>query len=161
MRNRLWLGLVLVLASRGLGPAAARGDFYSQTNLVSDVPGLAVTTDANLKNPWGMSFNATSPFWVSNQLTGTSTLYNGAGVKQALTVTIPPGGGPPSGPTGQVFNTTNDFQLSAGGKALFIFANLSGSISAWNGSLGTTAEVHVLASPDGLHRPGPRDQRRG
>src|SRR4051794_23989470 len=89
MRNRLWLGLVLVLASCGLGPAAARGDFYAQTNLVSDVPGLAPTLDPNLKNPWGMSFNATSPFWVSNQLTGTSTLYNGAGVKQALTVTIP------------------------------------------------------------------------
>ena len=145
MKNRLWLGLALVLASRGVGPTAARGDFYAQTNLVSDIPGLAAFTDPNLKNPWGMSFSGGGPFWVSDQVTGKSTLYNGAGVPQGLIVTIPnkPGGGPPTGPTGQVFNPTNDFVLSNGAKAVFLFSNLDGTISGWNGTIGTTAEIHV------------------
>ena len=52
---------------------------YTQTNLVSDINGFAAVTDPNLKNPWGMSFSATSPFWVSNQGSNTSTLYDGAG----------------------------------------------------------------------------------
>src|SRR5215471_18766076 len=81
-------------------------DSYLQINLVSDIPGLAPVTDPNLKNPWGMSFSATSPFWVSDQRTGVATLYNGAGAKQALTVTVPPTNPPsppPTGPTGQVF----------------------------------------------------------
>ena len=145
MKNRLWLALALVLASRGFGPTAARGDFYAQTNLVSDVPGLAAFVDPNLKNPWGMSFSPTGPFWVSNQVTGTSTLYTAAGNPLSLVVTIPnkPGGGPPTGPTGQVFNSTTDFLLSNGNKANFIFSNLDGTISGWNGGLGTTAEIRV------------------
>ena len=76
---------------------------FTQTNLVSDVPGLAANTDPNLKNPWGVSFSATSPFWTSDQVTGLATLYNAAGTPQALVVTIP-GGAPPTGPTGQVFS---------------------------------------------------------
>ena len=63
---------------------------YFQTNLSSDVPGLAANLDPNLKNPWGMSFAPTSPFWVSDQGTNKSTLYNGAGVAQALVVSTPP-----------------------------------------------------------------------
>jgi len=51
-------------------------DSFSQTNLVSDVPGLAANTDPNLKNPWGVAFSATSPFWTSDQVTGLATLYN-------------------------------------------------------------------------------------
>ena len=48
---------------------------FLQTNLVSDVPGLAQLTDPNLVNPWGVSSSSTSPFWVSDQGTNTSTLY--------------------------------------------------------------------------------------
>ena len=62
-------------------------------------------TDPNLINPWGTSFSATSPFWSSNQGSDTSTLYTGAGVKQALTVTVPPSSPQPAGPTGQVVNS--------------------------------------------------------
>lgn len=79
---------------------------FAQSNLVSSVPGLAQVTDADLRNPWGMSFSPTSPFWISNQGSGTSTLYrvtNGVAVKQALTVAIPPTALPAQGPTGQVF----------------------------------------------------------
>lgn len=113
-----------------------------QTNLVSDVPGLAANTDPNLKNPWGISFGPTSPFWVSDQVTGVATLYNGSGTPQSLIVTIPGGN-----PTGQVFNSTADFTLSAGGKALFLFATLDGNIAGWNSSLGTTAQTMVLGGP--------------
>ncbi len=111
---------------------------YVQTNLVSDVPGLAVSTDPNLINPWGVSFAPTSPFWVSNQGTNTSTLYDGAGNIQSLVVSIP-AIGQPQGPTGQVFNGTSSFNLSNGGPALFLFSTLDGQILGWNGNSGTTA----------------------
>ena len=73
---------------------------FAQTNLVSNVPGLAANFDANLKNPWGISHTATSPFWVSNQASNNSTLYNAASVPQSLIVTVPPTAPPPTGPTG-------------------------------------------------------------
>jgi uncharacterized protein (TIGR03118 family) len=113
---------------------------FSQTNLVSDVPGLAANTDPNLKNPWGVSFSATSPFWTSDQGTGLSTLYNAAGTPQALVVTIP-GGAPPSGPTGQVFSNVAGSFLVGAAPATFIFDNLNGTISGWNAGAVTTAVV--------------------
>jgi len=114
---------------------------FVQTNLVSDIPGLAPVLDPNLKNPWGVSFSPTSPFWISDQRTGVSTLYNGQGVPQPqftpLIVTIPP-----SGPTGQVFNSTAaDFIEPNGSKATFIFATTAGTIDAWNSANGTAATV--------------------
>jgi uncharacterized protein (TIGR03118 family) len=127
---------------------------YFQTNLASDIPGLAANLDPNLKNPWGMSFSATSPFWVSNQGANNSTLYNGAGVPQALIVSFAPTG-PPSGPTGQVFNSAGagNFLLPTGtgpgpAAATFIFDTLSGSIAGWNGAQGTLA-ANVFQATDG------------
>jgi uncharacterized protein (TIGR03118 family) len=130
--------------------ATSAGAQYVQTNLVSDIPGLAANTDPQLKNPWGISFNATSPFWVSDAGTGVSTLYNGAGVKQGLVVTIPgPGGTVPGVPTGQVFNSTGSFGLSNGANALFMFATENGTIAGWNGAAVTTAITQVDASARG------------
>lgn len=106
---------------------------FTQTNLVSDIPGLAAVTDPNLKNPWGMSFTPTSPFWTSDQVTGVATLYNASGSPAALIVSIPPGS-----PTGQVFNSTTGFLVGAS-PATFIFATLAGTIDAWNGAQGTVA----------------------
>src|SRR5262249_28995538 len=117
-----------------------------QTNLVSDIPGLATITDSSLHNPWGVSHNAASPFWVSDQGTSVATLYNvtaGGVSKAALTVTIPKTTPGPQGPTGQVSNTTSSFQLN-GSPALVIFANLNGTISAWNG--GTTATIEATTA---------------
>src|SRR5580704_12775799 len=75
---------------------------FFQTNLVSDISGMASVTDPNLKDPWGMSFSSTSPIWVSDRATGVSTLYNGlTGAPVPLVVAVPPGA--PLGPTGQVF----------------------------------------------------------
>ena len=113
---------------------------YQVGNLVSDIPGLAQVTDANLINPWGMAFSATSPFWVADQGTGLSTLYSGdvAGSPIAivsLVVIIPPAPGSMQGtPTGIVFNGSNDFVITdnAGtGPARFIFSAQDGTISAW------------------------------
>ena len=126
-----------------------RADSFTQTNLVSDVPGLANTTDPNLKNPWGVSFSATSPFWVSNQASGNSTLYDGAGNINSLVVTIPAGATLPNGPTGQVFNNSTGFLVN-GTQSNFIFDSLHGTISAWNPSAGTTA-VQMAATPGAVY----------
>jgi uncharacterized protein (TIGR03118 family) len=120
---------------------------YTQTDLVSDISGLAQVTDTDLKNPWGVSHFDGSPIWVSNQATQTSTLYSisGGGIdasKVPLTVSIPTVFG---GPTGQVANSSSNFAIS-GGPALFMFANLDGTISAWNMSHGTAAVVEVTTS---------------
>jgi uncharacterized protein (TIGR03118 family) len=124
-------------------PAYIHADSFTQTNLVSDISGLAANTDPNLKNPWGVAFSATSPFWTSDQRTGLSTLYNATGTPQALVVTVP-GGAPPSGPTGMVFSNVAGSFLVGANPATFIFDTLNGTILGWNG--GTTATVeHTTA----------------
>lgn len=130
--------LMVVFASVAISSSAARAQ-YVQTNLVSDIPGLAPQTDAQLKNPWGMSFGPTSPFWISDAGAGVTTVYNASGVKQALVVTL---GGEP---TGQVFNGTGSFKLPNGNNALFLFANHDGYISAWNPGAG--AVVPIMGDP--------------
>jgi uncharacterized protein (TIGR03118 family) len=121
------------------GAGVADADGFSQTNLVSNVPGLAKITDSSLVNPWGVSFANGSPIWISDQGTQTSPLFSvtGTGVSGPLfTVNIPPAGA--SGPTGQVANAMGmGFDVENGGNgksAAFIFANLNGSIAAWNGT---------------------------
>jgi len=132
-------------------PLAVLASPFAQTNLVSNVPGLAANFDANLRNPWGVSHSATSPFWVSNQASNNSTLYNAASVPQALVVTVPPIAPPPTGPTGQVNNSfgAGNF-VENGAPAVFIFATLAGSIDAWNGSNGTTAAI-VASTPGAVY----------
>jgi uncharacterized protein (TIGR03118 family) len=112
------------------------------------MPGLAKITDDQLKNPWGVSHSPTSPFWTSNQVTSTATLYR---VTDKTTVTkaappmtngnivIPTTASGPQGPTGQVNNTSSSFPVPrpGGTSAHFIFANLNGTISAWD--MGQTA----------------------
>jgi uncharacterized protein (TIGR03118 family) len=117
---------------------------FAQINLVSDVPGLAAVTDHNLRNPWGLSFSATSPFWASNQASNTASVYTGAGVPQAILVTVP------GGPTGQVQNSagTGNFNVN-GTAASFIFDGLNGTITAWNASLGTTGTAATMVTTPG------------
>jgi uncharacterized protein (TIGR03118 family) len=102
---------------------------------------MAPVTDTNLRNPWGISFTSASPFWVSDQVTGVATLYNSTGVKQALTVTIPPVSS--GNPTGTVSNSSSSFNSD-----LFLFASLNGTINGWRNALGTTAET-LFAAPAG------------
>jgi uncharacterized protein (TIGR03118 family) len=127
---------------------AAGANAYVRRDLVSDTPGAAAVTDPNLVNPWGVSFSATSPFWVSNTGTGTSTLYNGSGAIIPLVVTIPAAASGAKGtPTGQVNNNTSAFLLANGNKASFIFSTEDGTISAWNG--GSAASIQVNNSSSG------------
>ena len=132
------MAAILTAGAAFSGPVSG----YVQTNLVSDIPGLAANTDPNLKNPWGISLSPSgSPFWVSNAGTGTSTLYNSAGSLIPLVVSIPGAGGGAGIPTGQVFNGGAAFNGDP-----FIFAGADGVISGWRGALGTNAEILVNTS---------------
>jgi uncharacterized protein (TIGR03118 family) len=142
----------------GLFATVAHADsVYQQTNLTSDVPGLANNLDPNLQNPWGISFSNTSPFWVSDQRTGVATLYNGAGVPQPATpliVTIPPVSGTGGGsPTGTVNNGTTDFKLTpaANSAAIFMFATLNGNISGWNPGVNPTNAVNEVTTAGAVY----------
>jgi len=115
---------------------------FLQTNLVSDGAVPAVTTDPDLKNPWGISFSPTSPFWIANNGTGLSTLYNGLGAKQGLVVSMPPAG---QTPTGTVFSAISANFLGD----RFLFATEAGTIAGWQGSAGTTAVTRVDLSFSG------------
>lgn len=118
---------------------------FTQTNLVSDIPGVAISTDPRLVNPWGISFAPTGPFWISDAGTGLSTVYNSAGVPLATPVsTIPNPSGGISTPTGQVFNAGSAFNADR-----FIFATEQGTIAGWRPALGTGGETLFNNSSQG------------
>ncbi|HTQ29594.1 MAG TPA: TIGR03118 family protein [Opitutaceae bacterium] len=118
-----------------LGPHVFAQNEFQQTNLVSDLPGVAAHTDPNLVNPWGISFSSTSPFWIADNGAGVSTLYNSTGTPQSLVVTIPKPGGGTAAPTGTVFNGNS----AAFGGDRFIFASEDGTITGWkSGTAATT-----------------------
>jgi uncharacterized protein (TIGR03118 family) len=143
-----------VLLSVGLlsVPNTARADnFYTQTNLVSDLPGVAITQDPNLVNPWGIAFSPASPFWISDNGTGLSTLYNNGGTGiVGLVVGIPAPGGGSGAPTGAVFNP-NNMTTGSFNKDVFLFATEDGTIAGWRGALGTVAELPVT-TPDAIYK---------
>ena len=123
-------------------PATLIAQQYNETDLVSDTKIEGTNPpDPNLKNPWGIARGTTSPWWVSDNMAGVSTLYDGSGVKQMLTVTIPHTPETAMGsPTGIVFNGSTDFAIpmglpGAGLPGLFIFVSIDGTISAWNPGL--------------------------
>jgi uncharacterized protein (TIGR03118 family) len=147
----------LAIGALSLGALRADDPHFVQTNLVSDIPGLATITDTELVNSWGVSHSPTSPFWVSNQGKNTVTLYAVTDATNVSKVNINPPAGfvlipttakGPQGPTGQVNNSnTSSFPVNNGGdggSAHFIFANLNGTISAWD--KGPTAFIQVTTS---------------
>ena len=122
--------------------AVALGQHYTQVNLVSNTSGVAPVTDPTLINPWGLSRSSSSPWWISDNGSGLSTLFNGAGVKNSLIVTIPkvdPNNKtfPTGTPTGTIFNSVpTDFVLPGGFASSFLFATLDGAIAGWNPNVG-------------------------
>jgi uncharacterized protein (TIGR03118 family) len=135
------LGLVLALTS-----SAAMAQ-YKLTNLVSNQKGQANHTDPLLVNAWGLTYAPGSPFWISDEGTGWSTLYDEGGVKQGLEVTIPSASGSgPGSPTGIVFNGSQDFQVQ-GWAAIFLFATLDGTISGWAPQSNPNAAIIAVNNP--------------
>ena len=138
----------------GVTPLSAQTQVV-QTNLVSDGAVPAATIDPNLVNPWGLTHSPTSPFWISDNGAGVSTLYNGAGTKVPLTVTIPPptGSTGTAAPTGVVFNgNAGSFQVTSGGKtgtSAFIFSTEDGTISGWSPTVNGTHAI-LAADESGL-----------
>ena len=110
---------------------AQNGGRYMQTNLVSDVPGLAVHTDFNLINAWGIAFGGSGPWWVNAAGTSQSLVYDGNGNAfppgNQLRVTIPSAG--ESEPTGITFNDTAEFLLAPGARAVVTTGRLVAAVS--------------------------------
>lgn len=155
--SRLLFPTTFLMAFAGIlsaGSLHAEDTDFVQTNLVSDLSGVAAITDPGLKNPWGLSHSPTSPFWSSNQGASTATLYAVTDKTTVVKVNINPPAGDvliptaaagPQGPTGQVNNSNpSSFPVNHGGDgspAHFIFANLNGTIAAWD--KGPTAFIQV------------------
>ena len=132
MRKRsVVLACVVALVALGasLTPAAASDNSYKVTRLVSDQANTAAHQDANLVNAWGLVAGPSTPWWVANNHSNTSTLYDGSGNPIPLVVKVA------GAPTGTVFNGGTGFQVShdgATGPALFLFDTESGVIRGWN-----------------------------
>jgi uncharacterized protein (TIGR03118 family) len=126
---------------------------YTQVNLVANASGVAPVTDPHLVNPWGLSRSSSSPWWISDNGTGLSTLYNGAGTINPLVVTIPKANPnsktfPNGTPTGTIANASpTDFLLAPGAPAAFLFSTIDGTISGWNPAVGVAAG----AAPPSTH----------
>jgi uncharacterized protein (TIGR03118 family) len=162
LQGALVLGLVAALAALvPVGPAAAAqpGNAYHQTNLVSDLPGMAQLTDPDLVNPWGLAAGPTTPAWVADNGTDKATIYrgfvNGSPITKASLVVSIPGGAP----TGEVFNPTSGFVVRSGdasGASLFIFDSEAGLVTGWNPGVpppppSTQAQVGASV-PDAIYK---------
>jgi uncharacterized protein (TIGR03118 family) len=150
-RLRLASAAVALTAAAVIAASAAGGiadDVFTVHNLVGDTTGSAPAADASLINGWGLSAGPTTPWWVSDNGTDSSTLYSGTGSKVALTVSVP------GAPTGTVFNASaTDFVITQNGKsgaARFLFATEGGTILGWSPTVnGTTAIAGVDRSSTG------------
>jgi uncharacterized protein (TIGR03118 family) len=141
--------LLLTATSSWAGVVAG----YEPTNLVSDIPGVALHTDPNLVNPWGLTFSSTGNFWVSDAEVGLATVYTEEGEIVPLVVRIPPSASSTEehgAPTGQVINNGPGFVITkngVSGPSLFIFVSEDGGISGWNPDV--APDRAVLAVDDG------------
>jgi len=156
-------------------PSITPAQHYNQNNLVSDPSesvGKAPVHDPNLLNPWGLTRSPNgSPFWLGNNNSGTSSLYDGTGAPQNFFpdphpdsngnginspfnnfVMVPPPGfapGTQSAPTGVVFNgSPADFLVAPGKQAIFMFSTEDGTISGWNPGVDVTNAVRKVDNSD-------------
>ena len=130
--------LLLLIAAVGLFGSNALAQ-YTLTSLVT------TTQDPNIKNAWGMAYLTGGPFWVSDEVTGLSTVYDANGTIVPLVVTVPAATAGATGtPTGIVGNSTTGFNITENGvtaPASFIFDTADGTISGWNSSVNATTAV--------------------
>jgi uncharacterized protein (TIGR03118 family) len=139
------LGLGWMLGVVGIAAPAEAGDLFVAT------PPATHATDSQLINPWGISASGMSPFWISNNGTGVSTMYSvdpttNAASKLGLVMTIPGDGSV----TGQVFNTAAGTGAYNGD--LFLFVSEDGTISGWRGALGSNAEILQTGIPANVYK---------
>jgi uncharacterized protein (TIGR03118 family) len=159
--SKSWKFFVVLAVGFSLFPLVTYAQHYTQTNLVSNIAGQAPVQDVNLQNPWGLVASpAGSPWWVSNNADGTSTLYSISGTGASLTativpinpapnefVTVPnaPSQPAPGSPSGIMFNgSTTDFLLAPGAPAVFIFVTEDGTIQGWNPGVNRPSAVIVV-----------------
>jgi len=153
-RCGLALAIVICALFATMPLQAAEDNAYTVTPLVSDQLGAAPVHDTNLVNAWGLAASATSPWWVANNGTSTSTLYNGnTGQPVPLVVSV----GVDSGPTGVVFNGGSGFVVTSGSSsapARFIFDSEDGLIRGWNPAVDPTNAVvaPATADPDAIYK---------
>src|SRR6266704_95182 len=144
---RLPFKLLVFSTALSLLSTLAFGQHYTTTPLVSNIGGAAPVTDPNLQNAWGLVSSPASPWWLTNNAGGTSTLYNGAGAIQPLVVTVPnaPSQQAAGSPTGIIFNgSTTDFLIAPGQRGIFLFVTEDGTISGWNPAVQPTTAVIVV-----------------
>jgi uncharacterized protein (TIGR03118 family) len=132
IKRLMLLSIAMLTITQSHSILFAQQSGYKQTNLTADTSGVANQTDPQLVNPWGIAFLPGNPFWIANNRSGTSTLYDAQGNKQQLVVTIPSASVNPCSPgcpTGIVANNSADFNGGA-----FIFDTDDGIIANWTGA---------------------------
>ena len=149
MSRRVAVVAALTLCGVAVASTFARGtarpDAFMIQRLVSDKETRAHTVDGRLVNSWGLAASPTGPWWVSNEASATSTLYDGGGQKQSLTVSVP------GGPTGLVFYAGKDFRIAIGARsdpARFIYACEDGKLRAWTPTVPTAWSTRAVVVAD-------------
>ncbi len=137
-----------------LGSASAQTTSYKQTNLVSDVPGMAANLDHRLTTPWGIALSSDQPFRIANNGNGSFTSYDATGANQVFqgNVAAHAGATLPSRPTGVVFNPTTTFAPRGSLASPFLFATEDGTISGeYTDSQGDILQATILAVDNSAH----------
>ena len=139
-------------AAKAIAGAPGPSQFYAQHNLISDGSVAADLTDPNLVNAWGLVSGPTTPWWISDNGTGKSTLFNVSTGTITATFTVPGAGGAQGNPTGLVFNGGSGFVVNNGAgtsAARFIFSSEDGTISAFRGNPIVTVVPNLNAPAHG------------
>jgi uncharacterized protein (TIGR03118 family) len=140
--------------------AHAQSNNYTQTNLVSNVPGLALAVDDDLVHPWGMAVSAGQPFRITANGKGKFKSYDASGAQQDPRgiIAVPDGTTVPANPTGVAANTTGEFIPPDSLPSPFIFATRQGTISAEyaddRGDIKTTTILVDNSGPQGAEYTG-------
>jgi uncharacterized protein (TIGR03118 family) len=161
--SKSWKFVTLLAVGVSLLPVVTKAQHYTQTNLVCNIAGQAPLQDPNLQNPWGLVASpAGSPWWVSNNADGTSTLYSittnsTTGALEAnliainpapnefVTVPNAPSQPAPGSPSGIMFNgSATDFLLAPGDAAAFLFVTEDGTIQGWSPKVNRASSVIVV-----------------
>src|ERR1700751_4551242 len=138
LRTPFRLSLLLIVAAAVVLHSDRALAQFTLTSLVT------TTKDSHLKNAWGTAYLPGGPFWISDEDTGMSTVYDANGTIVSLVVTVPSATTGTGTPTGIVANTTTGFVVTQNGKsgpAAFIFDTLDGTISGWHSSVNANTAV--------------------